>query len=309
MPATKDEIVSAFREAGIGKRDSFGVPYEEYFISDYDDYTNLDLVNVCGEYTDIEALNLLAQAIEDLEDDEYEKLCAYCFENSPANISELYSYVSKISDAEIYIYDGVNDETELGYYLVDNIYGGVDGAKFLADFIDFEALGRNESINFNGYEFYDDEQIQKYINDGLIEDGDDLNAGFFWCGNLGADDYDIGEAIVDELGFDGILNVEQYFDYEAFGKNYDDVNSLSWQDGFVAEIIDDIEPDDSLENDLDELYKSGSNVCPSVEKMTKMFDREKGSKGQEVAKEAKAEAKDLANNHVVKNKRNTSPER
>ena len=179
MPATREEIISAFREAGIGMRDSFGVPYEEYFISDYDDYTNIDLVNICGEYVDVEALNLLAQAIEALEDDEYEKLCAYCFENSPANINELYSYVKNISDAEIYIYDGVNDETELGYYLVDNIYGGLDGAKFLADFIDFEALGREESLSFNGVDHYDEEEIQELINDGLIEEADDLTAGYY----------------------------------------------------------------------------------------------------------------------------------
>ena len=88
------------------------------------------------------------------------------------------------------------------------------------------------------------------------------------------------------MGVGGLSNLEQYFDYEAFGKNYDDTNSLSWQDGYVAEIVDGIDPDDSLEKDLEALYKSSRNVCPSVEELTQMFDKEKGSKGKEVAREA-----------------------
>ena len=287
LPASKEEIVSAFKEAGIGKRDSFGIPYEEYFISDYDDYTDLSLVEVCGEYVDVEELNLLAQAIEDLDDDDYKILCAYCSENQPNNIAELYSAVVNIPDAEIYIYPDIDDYSDLGYYLVENVYGGIDSANLLNDFVDVEMLGRDEDIAFYAGEHYDEEEIQEFIKDGLIDDPEDLNAGFYWCGDLGASDSEIGEAILDELGVDGIQNIDEYFDYKEFGRFYDMNNTLSWQDGYVADIVDGIDFDDSLEKDIEELNKSGQTVCPSVQELTEMFDKEKGSKGKDLVDEAK----------------------
>ena len=48
-----------FERIGIGSKDDFGNPYEEWFISDYDCYVD-GLYEMLGEYESLDELNYLA---------------------------------------------------------------------------------------------------------------------------------------------------------------------------------------------------------------------------------------------------------
>lgn len=63
-----------------------------------------------------------------------------------------------------------------------------------------------------------------------------VSAGEYWCGDEEASDYEIGEAYVNEVGFDGVGNVEYYFDYEAFGRDLTYENFTFTTDGCVETI-------------------------------------------------------------------------
>lgn len=59
FPTTSEELQKVFERIGIGSKDDFGNPYEEWFISDYDCYVN-GLYEKLGEYENLDELNYLA---------------------------------------------------------------------------------------------------------------------------------------------------------------------------------------------------------------------------------------------------------
>ena len=59
FPTTSEELQKVFERIGIGSKDDFGNPYEEWFISDYEAPFKI------SEYTDLYQLNELAEALED----------------------------------------------------------------------------------------------------------------------------------------------------------------------------------------------------------------------------------------------------
>lgn len=68
LPATESEFNSALEKVGIGELDSFGSPYEEWFVSDYDDESYCDIARILGEYPDLEDMNKAAAYAEELAD-------------------------------------------------------------------------------------------------------------------------------------------------------------------------------------------------------------------------------------------------
>ena len=52
-------LKKVFERIGIGSKDDFGNPYEEWFISDYDCYVD-GLYEMLGEYESLDELNYLA---------------------------------------------------------------------------------------------------------------------------------------------------------------------------------------------------------------------------------------------------------
>ena len=59
FPTTSEELQKVFERIGIGSKDDFGNPYEEWFISDYDCYVD-GLYEKLGEYENLDELNYLA---------------------------------------------------------------------------------------------------------------------------------------------------------------------------------------------------------------------------------------------------------
>lgn len=63
-----DDIGEELKEIGVGE-----VPYEEYFITDYESDFGIEI----GEYDNLDELNELAEELEALDDDEQETVKAY----------------------------------------------------------------------------------------------------------------------------------------------------------------------------------------------------------------------------------------
>lgn len=71
FPTTTEELQKVFERIGIGSKDDFGHPYEEWFITDYDCYVD-GLYEMLGEYENLDELNYLASKLEELDSHEYE---------------------------------------------------------------------------------------------------------------------------------------------------------------------------------------------------------------------------------------------
>ena len=65
FPTTAEELQKVFERIGIGSKDDFGQPYEEWFITDYD-CPDAAIGKVLGEYESLSELNYLAGQIMEL---------------------------------------------------------------------------------------------------------------------------------------------------------------------------------------------------------------------------------------------------
>ena len=113
--------------------------------------------------------------------------------------------VTARSDNYYYIPD-VNNESDLGYQIIDIFYNNDIPEDLVERYFDYEKLGRD--LDFDEYETEDEEGNINYIS-----------AGEYFLGDENASDYDIGQAYIEEVGISGISNVDNYFDYEGFGRD------------------------------------------------------------------------------------------
>lgn len=70
FPTTAEEMKKVFDRIGIGQKDEFGQPYEEWFITDYDCYVGA-LYDKLGEYENLDELNYLAAKLDEMGEGEY----------------------------------------------------------------------------------------------------------------------------------------------------------------------------------------------------------------------------------------------
>ena len=75
FPTTPEEMQKVFERIGIGQKDDFGQPYEEWFITDYDCYVD-GLYDKLGEYESLDELNYLASKLDEMSQGEYEQFQA-----------------------------------------------------------------------------------------------------------------------------------------------------------------------------------------------------------------------------------------
>ena len=57
FPTTAEEMQKLFERIGIGSKDDFGQPYEEWFITDYDCYVDA-LYDKLGEYENLDCYDI-----------------------------------------------------------------------------------------------------------------------------------------------------------------------------------------------------------------------------------------------------------
>ena len=170
FPTTAEELKEVFKRIGIGQRDDFGQPYEEWFITDYDCYVD-GLYDKLGEYESLDELNYLASKLDEMSNSEYAQFQAgmemgdHC-----GSLQEIINLTENLDCYEVYPH--IEDYDDLGRYYIEELEV-MQVPEHLKNYIDYEAYGRDVAMDENGsftdqgyvwdtgssfHEFYDGER-------------------------------------------------------------------------------------------------------------------------------------------------------
>ena len=147
FPTTAEEMKEVFKRIGIGQRDDFGQPYEEWFITDYDCYVD-GLYSKLGEYESLDELNYLASKLDEMSDSEYAQFQAgmemgdHC-----GSLQEIINLTENLDCYEVYPH--IEDYDDLGRYYIDELEV-MQIPEHLQNYIDYEAYGRDVAMDENG---------------------------------------------------------------------------------------------------------------------------------------------------------------
>ena len=147
FPTTAEEMKEVFKRIGIGQRDDFGQPYEEWFITDYDCYVD-GLYDKLGEYENLDELNYLAAKLDEMSDSEYAQFQAgmemgdHC-----GSLQEIINLTENLDCYEVYPH--IEDYDDLGRYYIDELEV-MQVPEHLQNYIDYEAYGRDVAMDENG---------------------------------------------------------------------------------------------------------------------------------------------------------------
>ena len=114
FPTTAEELKEVFKRIGIGQKDDFGQPYEEWFITDYDCYVD-GLYSKLGEYENLDELNYLASKLDEMSESEYAQFQAgmemgdHC-----GSLQEIINLTENLDCYEVY--PDIHDYDDLGRY-------------------------------------------------------------------------------------------------------------------------------------------------------------------------------------------------
>lgn len=138
LPVSEEELEKVFKRIGINDE------YEEYFITDYE--SDIDGVKV-GEYENIDDLNELAEALEDL-DSEEENVLSVMLEDGCTFEEAL----KKIKDRDYMVYYNCDSMEDVAYQVVEES-GLLDGVpEKVARYFNYEAYGRDLEIEGTFYQ-------------------------------------------------------------------------------------------------------------------------------------------------------------
>ena len=147
FPTTAEEMKEVFKRIGIGQRDDFGQPYEEWFITDYDCYVD-GLYDKLGEYENLDELNYLASKLDEMSESEYAQFQAgmemgdHC-----GSLQEIINLTENLDCYEIYPH--IEDYDDLGRYYIEELEV-MQVPEHLQNYIDYEAYGRDVAMDENG---------------------------------------------------------------------------------------------------------------------------------------------------------------
>ena len=147
FPTTAEEMKEVFKRIGIGQRDDFGQPYEEWFITDYDCYVD-GLYDKLGEYENLDELNYLASKLDEMSDSEYAQFQAgmemgdHC-----GSLQEIINLTENLDCYEVY--PNIEDYDDLGRYYIEEL-DVMQVPEHLQNYIDYEAYGRDVALEENG---------------------------------------------------------------------------------------------------------------------------------------------------------------
>ena len=147
FPTTAEELKEVFKRIGIGQRDDFGQPYEEWFITDYDCYVD-GLYSKLGEYENLDELNYLASKLDEMSESEYAQFQAgmemgdHC-----GSLQEIINLTENLDCYEIY--PNIEDYDDLGRYYIEELEV-MQVPEHLQNYIDYEAYGRDVAMDENG---------------------------------------------------------------------------------------------------------------------------------------------------------------
>ena len=147
FPTTAEELKEVFKRIGIGQRDDFGQPYEEWFITDYDCYVD-GLYDKLGEYESLDELNYLASKLDEMSNSEYAQFQAgmemgdHC-----GSLQEIINLTENLDCYEVY--PNIHDYDDLGRYYIEELEV-MQVPEHLQNYIDYEAYGRDVAMDENG---------------------------------------------------------------------------------------------------------------------------------------------------------------
>ena len=147
FPTTAEEMKEVFKRIGIGQKDDFGQPYEEWFITDYDCYVD-GLYDKLGEYENLDELNYLASKLDEMSDSEYAQFQAgmemgdHC-----GSLQEIINLTENLDCYEVY--PDIHDYDDLGRYYIEEL-DVMQVPEHLQNYIDYEAYGRDVAMEENG---------------------------------------------------------------------------------------------------------------------------------------------------------------
>ena len=147
FPTTAEELKEVFKRIGIGQKDDFGQPYEEWFITDYDCYVD-GLYSKLGEYESLDELNYLASKLDEMDQSDYAKFqAAMEIGDYTSSLQEIINLTENLDCYEIY--PNIEDYDDLGRYYIEEL-DVMQVPEHLQNYIDYEAYGRDVALEENG---------------------------------------------------------------------------------------------------------------------------------------------------------------
>ena len=147
FPTTAEELKATLDSIGIGQKDDFGQPYEEWFITDYDCYVD-GLYDKLGEYENLDELNYLASKLDEMSQSEYTQFQAAM--EMGDHCGSLQEIINLTENLDCYdVYPDINDHDDLGRYYIEEL-DAMQVPDYLQNYIDYEAYGRDVAIGENG---------------------------------------------------------------------------------------------------------------------------------------------------------------
>ena len=151
FPTTAEDLQKVFERIGIGSKDDFGQPYEEWFITDYDCYVD-GLYDKLGEYENLDELNYLASKLDEMSQGEYEQFqVAMEIGDHSGSLQEIINLTENLDCYDIY--PDIRDHDDLGRYYIEEL-DAMQVPEHLRNYIDYEAYGRDVALEEGG-EFTD----------------------------------------------------------------------------------------------------------------------------------------------------------
>ncbi len=147
FPTTAEELKEVFKRIGIGQKDDFGQPYEEWFITDYDCYVD-GLYSKLGEYESLDELNYLASKLDEMDQSDYARFQAGM--EMGDHCGSLQEIINLTENLDCYdIYPDIHDYDDLGRYYIEEL-DVMQVPEHLQNYIDYEAYGRDVALEENG---------------------------------------------------------------------------------------------------------------------------------------------------------------
>ena len=206
FPTTAEELKEVFKRIGIGQRDDFGQPYEEWFITDYDCYVD-GLYSKLGEYENLDELNYLASKLDEMSESEYAQFQAgmemgdHC-----GSLQEIINLTENLDCYEVYPH--IADYDDLGRYYIEELEV-MQVPEHLQNYIDYEAYGRDVAMDENG----------SFTDQGYVRDTGDRFCEYY-DGERGSipDEYrvmsfqdDLSEEEKSEWAMDIAFDMDEFF--------------------------------------------------------------------------------------------------
>lgn len=140
FPTSPQEVQALLKNIGVD-----GIRYEEFFITSFDGDV-LGLYDYLGEYENLDELNHLACLLSELDQGELEKFEAVL--HTGAHTSSVADIINLTQNLDCFeFYPEIENEEDLGRYWAEDL----PIPEELKDYFDYEAYGRDISINEGGH--------------------------------------------------------------------------------------------------------------------------------------------------------------